>query len=104
MPVAYDFDYSGLVDAPYAIPPEQVRVRSVRQRQYMGYCRHNNALLAAAADFRAKRPALEAVYSQIPGLSEGTKRKALSYLGSFFNDIADDAAVRSNLIKDCMGA
>ena len=103
-PVPYDFDYSGLVDAPYAIPPEQVRVRSVRQRQYMGYCRHNNALLAAAADFRAKRPALEAVYSQIPGLSEGTKRKALSYLGSFFNDIADDAAVRSNLIKDCLGA
>jgi hypothetical protein len=70
----------------------------------MGYCRHNTALLAAAADFRAKRPALEAVYSQVPGLSEGTKRKALSYLGSFFDDIANDAAVRSNLIKDCLGA
>ena len=102
-PVAYDFDYSGLVDAPYAIPPAQIRVRSVRQRHYMGYCRHNNAVLAAAAEFRARRPALEAVYSQVPGLSEGSRHKALSYLGSFFNNIASDAAVRSNLLKDCLG-
>ena len=103
VPVAYDFDYSGLVDAPYAIPPAQIRVRSVRQRHYMGYCRHNNAVLAAAAEFRARRPALEAVYAQVPGLGDGTRRKALSYLGSFFNDIASDAAVRANLLKDCLG-
>ncbi len=103
VPVAYDFDYSGLVDAPYAIPPEQVRVRSVRQRHYLGYCRHNNAVLAAAAEFRSKRPALEAVYAQVPGLSEGTRRKALAYLGTFFSDIASDAAVRAKLLKDCLG-
>ena len=102
VPVAYDFDYSGLVDAPYAIPPKQVRVRSVRQRQYMGYCRHNTQVLAAAAEMRARRPALEAVYSQVPGLEERTRRKALSYLAGFFEDIATDAAVRSNLLKDCM--
>ena len=103
IPVAYDFDYSGLVDAPYAIPPAQVKVRSVRQRHYMGYCRHNNAALAAAAEFRAKRPALEGVYSQIPGLEERTRRKALSYLAAFYAEIANDAAVRANLLKDCMG-
>ena len=103
VPVAYDFDYSGLVDAPYAVPPAQVRVRSVRQRHYMGYCRHNSQLLAAAAEMRAKRPALEAVYSQVPGLEERMRRKALSYLAGFFEDIATDEAVRANLTKDCMG-
>ncbi len=103
IPVAYDFDYSGLVDAPYAIPPEQVKVRSVRQRHYLGYCRHNSQLLAAAAEFRARRPALEAVYSQIPGLEDRTRRKALSYLAGFFEDIATDQAVRENLTKDCLG-
>lgn len=103
IPVAYDFDYSGLVDAPYAVPPAQIKVRSVRQRHFMGYCRHNNAVLAAAAEFRAKRPALESVFSQIPGLEERTRRKALSYLAGFYQDIASDDAVRANLIKDCMG-
>ena len=102
-PVAYDFDYSGIVDAPYAIPPAQIKVRSVRQRRYMGYCRHNTQVIAAAAEIRAKRPALEAVYGQIPGMSDATRRKALSYLVGFFDDIATDASVRANLLKDCMG-
>jgi hypothetical protein len=102
VPVAYDFDYSGLVDAPYAIPPKQVGVRSVRQRHYMGYCRHNMQLLAAAAEMRSKRPALEAVYSQVPGLDERTRRKALTYLAGFFDAIATDTSVRSNILKDCM--
>jgi hypothetical protein len=52
---------------------------------------------------RAKRPALEAVYSQIPGLSEGTRRKALAYLAGFFEEIATDATVRTNITKDCLG-
>lgn len=103
VPVAYDFDYSGLVDAPYAVPPEQVKVRNVRQRKYMGFCRHNAQVVAAAADFRSRRSALEAVYAQVPGLEERTRRKALAYLGSFFAEIDSDASVRANLLKDCMG-
>ena len=38
--VPYDFDFSGLVDAPYADPPEGIPVNSVRQRTYRGYCSH----------------------------------------------------------------
>lgn len=102
VPVAYDFDYSGLVDAPYAVPPAQIRVRSVRQRHYQGYCRHNSSVLAAAADMRAKRPQLEAAYSQIPGLEERTRSKALSYLATFFDEIATDDSVRAKILKDCL--
>jgi hypothetical protein len=104
IPVIYDFDYSGMVDAPYAIPPKGIRVRNVRERAYRGYCRHNSQALAAAAEFRSKRAAIEGVYSQIPGLDDRTKSKALSYLASFFNEIATDDAVRTNLLKDCIGA
>ena len=102
VPVPYDFDYSGMVDAPYAIPPEKIKVRNVRQRYYQGYCRHNASVVAAAAEMRSKRAALEAVYSQIPGLEERTRRKALAYLGSFFNEIATDEAVRTNVLKGCV--
>jgi hypothetical protein len=103
IPVIYDFDYSGMVDAPYAIPPKGIRVRSVRERAYRGYCRHNAQALAAAADMRNKRPAIEAVFSQIPGLEERMKRKALAYLGTFYSEIATDEAVRANVLKDCIG-
>jgi hypothetical protein len=103
VPIAYDFDYSGLVDAPYAAPPEQIRVKNVRQRFYQGYCRHNEQLVAAAAEMRANRPALEAVYAQVPGLEERTRRKALNFLAGFFEQIATDQAVRTNVLKTCVG-
>jgi hypothetical protein len=102
-PVPYDFDYSGLVDAPYAIPPEQFRVNSVRTRVYQGFCRHNGAALAAAVEFRAARPSLEALFSQIPAMEDRTRRKALSYLSRFFEEIATDQSLQSRVLKGCMG-
>jgi hypothetical protein len=103
VPIPYDFDYSGLDNAPYAIPPEGFPIKSVTSRVYTGYCRFNPEMLAAAADFRARRPAIEAVYSQIPGMTERTRAKALAYLGSFYAQIATDQSVQTNILKKCVG-
>lgn len=103
VPLAYDFDYSGLVDAPYALPPEGFSINSVRSRVYQGFCRHNSAALAAAADIRAKRGAIESVFSQVPGMSERTRSKSVAYLSGFFKDIATDATVQSQILKKCLG-
>lgn len=100
--VPYDFDYSGFVDAPYAVPPEGVNVSSVKARYYRGFCRHNAEALRAAADIRAQQPALLAILAQIPQLKEGTRRKASAYLERSFADIATDQAVTANLFKTCI--
>lgn len=102
VPIAYDFDFSGMVDAPYALPPDQISVRSVRIRYYQGYCRHNAQALAAAAEFRSKRGAIEGVFAQIPGLDQRTRAKAVAYLGGFFAEIATDDSVRSNILRKCL--
>lgn len=98
----YDFDYSGLVNAPYAVPPAGIKVNSVRQRIYRGYCRDNAQLFAVAADLRAKRPQFEAVYSDITAMNARTRSRALSYLAGFFNDIATDDSIRAKLLKTCI--
>jgi len=36
--VPYDFDHSGIVDAPYAQPAEELLMKSVLERRYRGYC------------------------------------------------------------------
>ena len=36
--VPYDFDHAGIVNAPYALPAEELLMSSVRQRRYRGYC------------------------------------------------------------------
>ncbi len=100
--VPYDFDYSGFVDAPYAVPPEGIKVSSVKSRYYRGFCRHNADALKAAADIRAHQPAMLAVLQQIPQLKDGTRRKASAFLERSFADIATDQAVTANLLKTCV--
>jgi hypothetical protein len=99
----YDFDYSGLVDAPYAVPPEGFGNGSVRNRIYRGYCSHNAEAIAAAAEIRALRPQIEGLFGQIPGLEDRTRRKTLSYLGQFFAQIATNDSVRKTILKGCLG-
>ncbi len=102
-PVPYDFDMSGFVDAPYAIPPEQFRLRSVKSRVFRGFCAHNDETRAAAADLLARRAALEQAVASTPLLAAATIRKATEYLDGFFKDVATDAAVEKNLIGKCRG-
>jgi hypothetical protein len=100
--IPYDFDYSGLVDAPYAVPPEAIAVPSVKSRYYRGFCRHNAEALRAAADIRAQGPALLGIIGQIPQLKDGTRRKATAFLARSLADIASDQAVTANLFKTCV--
>ena len=102
IPLPYDFDYSGLVGAPYAVPPEGFHIRNVKTRVYQGFCRFNGEALAAAAEFRGQRPAIEALFGQIPGLAERTRSKSLAYLAEFFTQIATDETVKTKILKDCV--
>ncbi|GAA4715593.1 hypothetical protein H9L13_05595 [Sphingomonas lutea] len=97
-PVPYDFDFSGLVDAPYATPPEGIKVNNVRQRLYRGYCAHNAHSAAFAAATSAKRTQLIGILASIPGMEPKTQAKAASYLEGFFKDLDS-----GKLLKTCIG-
>ena len=103
IPVPYDFDFSGLVSAPYALPPDQLRINSVRQRVYRGYCSHNAQASAAAAQMRTARPAILSALAQVPGLEERTRSRATTYLEGFFADIATDASL-GKILNGCVAA
>jgi hypothetical protein len=103
IPIPYDFDFSGLVDAPYAGPPEALRIRSVRDRLYRGYCIHNGEALAAARQFRDMRPRMIAVLASVPGLEPRTQQRAAAFLNGFFALDASDAAAQANILSHCVG-
>lgn len=103
IPIPYDFDFSGLVNASYASPPEELNLNGVRERKYRGYCRYNAEALAAARQFREMRPQMMAALSSVPGLDPRTAQNAISYLNGFYADDADDASVQAKMLGRCVG-
>ena len=102
VPVPYDWDFSGLVDTPYATPPDSINVTSVRQRRYRGFCRHNAEARSAITAIRQQQAPLMATFAAVPGMDPKTVKKATLYLGGFFADIATDASAEAKLIKSCL--
>lgn len=100
--IPYDFDFSGLVDEPYATPPEALAISSVRQRIYRGYCEHNTEALAAARQFREARAQLVAAITSTPGLEARTQQRALAFLDPFFADIATDQSTSTRVLNHCV--
>lgn len=101
IPLAYDFDYSGLVDAPYAVAPEELRISSVRTRRYRGFCTHNDETRAQAALIRENRQAFYDAVKAIPALSDRNQRSTEKYLDKFFDDIESDERLEKRLLSAC---
>jgi hypothetical protein len=101
VPVPYDFDYSGFVNAPYAIPPEGISVANVRTRYYRGLCRHNDQLPAAAAHFRARRAAILAVIDSENRLSQANRNSARDYIQTFFAILDDPQRFDRQIVQRC---
>lgn len=101
LPVAYDFDFSGFVNAPYAQPPQGMPVQSVRQRYYRGLCRFNDQAAAAAAHFRDHRDQLYAIIDGETRLSNSRRQTARRYIEAFFEIIDNPDRFQRQIIEDC---
>jgi hypothetical protein len=96
----YDFDWSGAVDAPYAEPNRRIlHIQTVRDRQYRGICATSDAVFD---HFVALRDSIAAVYRAVPGLSPRNVDRAISYVDSFYQELADRPRFLSRRIgPDC---
>jgi hypothetical protein len=103
IPVPYDFDSSGLVNAPYAVPPAQFGLRNVRQRYYRGVCRFNDQIPAAIATFQSRREAINALIAADPRLNDIRRQSTQRYIDEFYEIIADQAQVQRQIIGRCRG-
>jgi hypothetical protein len=68
-PVPYDFDFAGVVDAPYAAPnPMLTMIGSVRERLYLGPCISGPVLNVYVGRLQTARETLLEVYDSVPML------------------------------------
>jgi hypothetical protein len=105
LPVAYDFDFAGAVNAGYATPDPRLHIRNVRERVYRGYCVPNEEYPKVFALFNAKKDAIYALYHDDVGklLRPRTVDETLSYFDEFYKTINDPSAVKYRIINACIG-
>ena len=102
--VPYDFDFSGLVNAPYASPPETTGLTSVTERFYMGYVRTIEELRATASLFISKETAIYDLIKNFAYLGDNEKREMTEYLSHFFETIKDDERLKEIFINNALNA
>jgi len=100
-PVPYDFDYSGIVDASYAVPSENLGITSVRERYYLGPCRENEAYLTAIDHIKVHREEILQMVKEFEYLDPKHQESVLSYLEAFFTEAGTDHMLNYSLQKTC---
>ncbi len=58
IPIPYDFDASGFIDAPYSVPAAQYPIKDVRRRYFSGTCKEERHFMSAIARFNDRKTAL----------------------------------------------
>ena len=99
--VPYDFDFSGAINAPYAVPAEQLPIKSVRERWYRGFCQPDTVLSGAIARFRAAKDSIYAAVRAVPALPDGDIKNLLGYFDGFFRDLDDRGTLQRDLGRHC---
>jgi len=104
LPVSYDFDFSGAIDATYAGVDPKMKVTRVRDRQFRGYCSHEAAYPKAFEQFIASKDAIYSLYRDEIGqlISPGKVKSTLGYYDDFYESIKTPKDVQRNLFSTCV--
>jgi hypothetical protein len=100
-PIPYDFDSAGLIDAPYAAPPNGLPIKSVTQRLYRGYCRSNDTLQTARQKTLEQESAIYALLDNESRLTDSRRKKANRYMKKFFKIIKDPDDFDKYVTRKC---
>ncbi|MBX2871454.1 MAG: hypothetical protein KTR30_05125 [Saprospiraceae bacterium] len=84
IPVAYDFDFSGLVNTSYALANVDHKLQSVLDRVYLGHPASDPIMLEAMSKIKAKRSDFETIIKDFSLLSGKGKKEMLSYLDTCY--------------------
>lgn len=100
-PVAYDFDWSGVVNPRYAFPDPRLGIKFVTQRLYRGPCVSQTEWKPYLDKFIALKPAIDSIYNSIPSLDPKKAKESIAWYGDVFKVFADPRSVKRELIDTC---
>ena len=104
LPIPYDFDFSGMVNAPYAAPNPRFHITTVKTRLYRGLCRNNTLLKSTFDLFQNSRDDIYALIETLDGLNKKSKKAMTGYVNNFYEDLDSEAQVNRKFVTRCSEA
>ena len=101
VPVPFDFDWSGLVNARYATPREKLKIRFVRTRLYRGLCYDDATYMAVKAEFIKSRPSINALVDGLPGLGDRERNSTKTYVNDYYEILGSKKRFERKIAKKC---
>ncbi len=100
--VPYDFDHAGIISAPYAKPAPELKLNSVKERRYRGYCENNLKLYEAVIDtFKNLKTSFYELYKNDPYIDEKYSKATLKFLDEFYEVLDDPKAWKKEFLYPC---
>lgn len=102
IPVPYDFDYSGFVGAMYAVPQEWSSVKTISEREYLGYCRTgNDSYLKAIRLFETKKEKIFDEINTFGYLDEKQRINLVKFIEEYYELVEQPKAFVNLLNREC---
>jgi len=89
MAIPYDFDFSGLVNAKYAVPNRSKHIRTVEERVYLGFEKDLEGQDQTIQLFQKNRKNIIQTIKDFKLLRKHSRKEMVKYVHSFYDKIED---------------
>ena len=101
-PVPYDFDFAGIVNAPYAEPSPNFSINNVTTRLYRGSCSVNPELSTTLTLFQENKDAVLEIITGQEGLNEKERSRTLKFVNKFYKELDTPEKLEAKFVKKCI--
>ncbi len=101
IPIPFDFDYCGLVDADYAVPAENLPIKAVTQRYFRGFCRMPGTYEKTIQVFLDRKEKIYDLIQNFPYCSDISIKVMVKYMDQFYEIISDPKQIKKRFYDAC---
>lgn len=97
--IPYDFDWSGLVSASYAVPNPQLNIKKVSDRVYRGFKKRPEIVYHSIEIFKSKKNEIYQLFNDFELLSTKDRKRVIKYLDGFYYIINNKRLVQREFVN-----
>lgn len=101
LPVAFDFDFAGVINTIYAQPSKEIPIKRVTQRYYKGSCREEETYSPLIEHFNSRKGEIFSLYQSFDLLSDTAIKKSLKYYTRFYRIINNESLSETPFMAKC---